>query len=88
MVRTGKQKRQEELGERTKRKCHSPPPNQVDFEKENLLKEVTNMKDGEKVKLTSCEILPYNWYYIQKEFKGELRPKRGIKHLKLPLSLY
>ena len=85
--RTGKRKRQEELGERTKKR-HSPPPNQVDFDKENLLKEVTNMKDGEKVKLTSCEILPYNWYYIQKEFKGELRPKRGIKHLELSLSHY
>ena len=76
--RTGKRKRQEELGERTKKR-HSPPPNQVDFDKENLLKEVTNMKDGEKVKLTSCEILPY---------KGELRPKRGIKHLELSLSHY
>ena len=43
-----KRKNQENLGER-KPKCHSPPPASVHFEKENILKEVKNMKDGEKV---------------------------------------
>ena len=44
-----KQKRMEDLGQR-KRKRHSPQPNQIEFDKENLLKEVKNMKDNEKVK--------------------------------------
>ncbi|KAL9977591.1 hypothetical protein ACROYT_G015012 [Oculina patagonica] len=48
VARVGKWKRQEEGGKR-KKKRHSPPPNQVNFDKENLLKEVTNMKDGEKI---------------------------------------
>lgn len=52
VARVGKRKRQEEGGER-KKKRHSPPPNQVNFDKENLLKEVTNIKDGEKVSLLS-----------------------------------
>lgn len=47
-TRLEKRKRQEDLGVR-KKKRHSPPPNQVDFDKENVLKEVTNMKDGDKV---------------------------------------
>ena len=53
-ARVGKRNRQEDLGER-KRKRHSPPPNQVNFDKENLLQEVTNMKDGEKVSLFSVQ---------------------------------
>lgn len=47
-MRVGKRKNQENLGER-KPKRHSPPPASVHFEKENILKEVKNMKDGEKV---------------------------------------
>ena len=49
-IRVGKRKREEDLGVK-KKKRHSPPPHQVQFDKENLLKEVTNMKDGEKVRL-------------------------------------
>ena len=47
-TRVGKRKRLEDLGER-KKKRHSPPSNQVNFDKENLLQEVKNMKDDEKV---------------------------------------
>ena len=47
-TRVGKRKRLEDLGERKKQR-HSPPPNQVNFDKENLLQEVKNMKDDEKV---------------------------------------
>ena len=53
-ARVGKWKRREDFGER-KRKRHFPPPNQVNFDKENLLQEVTNMKDGEKVSLFSVQ---------------------------------
>ena len=45
--RAGKQKRKGELGER-KKKSHSPPPNQVHFDKEKQMKKVTNMKDGDR----------------------------------------
>ena len=45
-LRVAKRKRQEDLGVR-KKKRHSPLPNQLDFDKENLLKEVKNMKEGE-----------------------------------------
>ena len=56
MERAEKRKRQEGISER-KIKRHSPPPNQVDFDKENLLRELTNTKDGwDKIKLISCEI--------------------------------
>ena len=48
-VRVAKRKRQEDLGVR-KKKRHSPQPNQLDFNKENLLKEVQNMKEGDKVR--------------------------------------
>ena len=48
-VRVAKRKRQEDLGVR-KKKRHSPQPNQLDFDKENLLKEVQNMKEGDKVR--------------------------------------
>ena len=67
-ARVGKRKRQEDLGVR-KKKRHSPPPHQVDFDKENLLKEVKNMKEGDKVRflayITNSEVrislhLPYN----------------------------
>ena len=58
-VRFGKRKRPEDLGVR-KKKRHSPPPHQVNFDKENLLKEVTNMKEGDKVWL-----LVYNTNSIQ-----------------------
>ena len=58
-VRVGKRKRPEDLGVR-KEKRHSPPPHQVNFDKENLLKEVTNMKEGDKVRL-----LVYNTNSIQ-----------------------
>ena len=44
-----KNKRMEDLGQR-KCKRHSPQPNQIEFDKENLLKEVKNMKDNEKVR--------------------------------------
>ena len=46
-TRVGKRKRLEDLGER-KKKRHSPPPNQVNFDNENLLL-LKNMKDDEKV---------------------------------------
>ena len=58
-VRVGKRKRPEDLGVR-KKKRHSPPPHQVNFDKENLLKEVANMKEGDKVRL-----LVYNTNSIQ-----------------------
>ena len=58
-VRVGKRKRPEDLGVR-KKKRHSPLPHQVNFDKENLLKEVTNMKEGDKVRL-----LVYNTNSIQ-----------------------
>ena len=61
VVRVGKRKKQEDLGER-KKKRHSPPPNNVNFDKENLLQEVTNMKDGEKVSLFYVNLLPYTVY--------------------------
>lgn len=48
-ARVEKRKRMKDLGQR-KRKRHSPQPNQIEFDKENLLKEVKNMKDNEKVK--------------------------------------
>ena len=48
-ARVEKRKRMEDLGQR-KRKRHYPQPNQIEFDKENLLKEVKNMKDNEKVK--------------------------------------
>lgn len=47
-IRVQKRKNQEDLGER-KRKRHSPPTASVEFDKENLLQEVRNKKDGEKV---------------------------------------
>ena len=47
-IRVQKRKNQEDLGER-KRKQHSPPTASVEFEKENLMQEVRNKKDGEKV---------------------------------------
>ena len=49
-IRVQKRKNQEALGER-KPKRHSPPPASVQFDKENLLQEVENMKDGEKASL-------------------------------------
>jgi len=55
-VGVGKRKKQDDLGERKKNR-HSPPPNHVNFDKENLLQEVTNMKDGEKVSLL-CKFTP------------------------------
>ena len=48
-LRVAKRKRQEDLGVR-KKKRHSPQPNQLDFDKENLLKGVQNMKEGDKVR--------------------------------------
>ena len=59
-VRVGKRKRPEDLGVR-KKKRHSPPPHQVNFNKENLLKEVINMKEGDKV----SGLLVYNTNSIQ-----------------------
>ena len=47
-IRVQKRKNQEDLGER-KRKRHSPPTASVEFDKENLLQEVRNKKDGKKV---------------------------------------
>lgn len=47
-TRAQKRKNQEALGER-KRKRHSPPTSSVLFDRESLLQEVRNMKDGEKV---------------------------------------
>ena len=49
-IRVAKRRRQELLGVR-KKKRHSPPQNQLDFDKKNLLKEVKNMKEGDKVRL-------------------------------------
>ena len=54
VVRVRKQKRQEDLGER-KKKRHCLPPNQDNFHKENLLQEVTNMTDGKKVRFFSVQ---------------------------------
>ena len=47
-IRAQKRKSQEGLGER-KRKRHSPPTSSVLFDRDSLLQEVRNMKDGEKV---------------------------------------
>ena len=48
--RTQKRKALEDAGLR-KKKCHSPDPNLVDFDKESLLQEVNTMKEDEKVSL-------------------------------------
>ena len=47
-IRVQKCKNQEDLGER-KHKRHSPLTASVEFDKESLLQEVRNKKDGEKV---------------------------------------
>ena len=47
-IRVQKCKSQENVGER-KSKRHSPQPASVHFDRENLLQEVQNMKNGEKV---------------------------------------
>ena len=47
-IRAQKRKNQEALGER-KRKRHSPPTSSALFDKDSLLQEVRNMKDGENV---------------------------------------
>ena len=52
-VRVGKRKRQEDLGVR--KKTPFTPPHQVDFDKENPLKEVKNMKKGDK-EISTCEL--------------------------------
>ena len=74
-TRVGKRKRLEDLGER-KKKRHSPPPNQVNFDKENLLQEVKNMKDDEKV----------SWFSVW--CIGGLFPEKNIKSytFKMPLG--
>lgn len=63
-VRVGKRKRQEDLGV-SEKKRHSLQPHQVNFDKENLLKEITNMKEGDKVRLlaynTNSEV-PYIYH--------------------------
>lgn len=46
--RTKKRKAEEELGT-VKKKRHSPEPDRVDFDKEGLLDEVLQMKEGEQV---------------------------------------
>lgn len=46
--RTAKRKSSEEAGKK-KRKRHSPDPNNVTFDKDSLLQEVNNMKDGDQV---------------------------------------
>lgn len=46
--RTTKRKTNEKAGAR-KKKRHSPDPNKIPFDKETLLMEVNNMKDGEQV---------------------------------------
>ena len=63
-ARVGKQKRQEDPRVR-KKKRHSPPSHQVNFDKENLLKEVTNMKEGHKVRSLAYTInseVPYIYH--------------------------
>lgn len=47
-TRAQKRKNEEALGKR-KHKNHSPPTSSVLFDKESLLQEVRNMKDGGKV---------------------------------------
>ena len=47
-IRVQKRKNQEDFGER-KRQRHSPPTAYVEFDIENLLPEVRNKKDGEKL---------------------------------------
>ena len=47
-IRAKKRKEMEESGSR-KKKTHSPDPGKLHFDKEGLLHEVQNMKDGEKV---------------------------------------
>ena len=63
-ARVGKRKRQEDPRVR-KKKRHSPPSHQVNFDKENLLKEVTNMKEGHKVRSLEYNInseVPYIYH--------------------------
>ena len=74
-TRVGKRKRLEDLGER-KKKRRSPPPNQVNFDKENLLQEVKNMKDDEKV----------SWFSVW--CIGGLFPEKNINlyTFKMPLG--
>ena len=82
VVRVRKQKRQEDLVER-KKKRHCLPPNQDNFHKENLLQEVTNKKDGEKVsiKLFYVNLRPYTVY-------GRTMPKKvHIMCVKFSFSL-
>lgn len=57
-----KRKSLEDLGR--KRKRHSPPPDQVNFDKENLLKEVTSMNDRDKVII---------FLFKKKNLEGSLR---------------
>lgn len=49
--RAAKRKNLEELGVR-KRKRHSPNPDDLEFDKDGLLKEVKGMKDGDKVSIS------------------------------------
>jgi len=49
--RATKRKRQEEDGQR-KKKRHSPRPEDVDFDKDGLLEKVNAMRDGERVSKT------------------------------------
>ena len=74
-TRVRKRKRLEDLGER-KKKRHSPPPNQVNFDNENLLQEVKNMKDDEKV----------SWFSVW--CIGGLFPEKNINlyTFKMPLG--
>ena len=50
MTRSTKRKALEEAGLR-KKKCHSPDPASVTFDKEGLLQEVNSMTKGEKVRI-------------------------------------
>lgn len=49
--RAAKRRHLEELGVR-KRKRHSPNPDDLEFDKDGLLKEVKGMKDGDKVSIS------------------------------------
>ena len=53
-VRTMKRKALEETGIR-KKKCHSPDPTSVEFDKEGLLQKVNSIKKGEKVGRNNCQ---------------------------------
>ncbi|PFX15078.1 hypothetical protein AWC38_SpisGene20726 [Stylophora pistillata] len=91
-IRAQKRKNQEDLGER-KRKHHSPPTASVEFDKENLMQEVRNKKDGEKVKLQAGEytigelVVPKKYKKIVMNRDGTLKEVEfTVSGRKIPLT--